>query len=165
MDGAGDDLPLPVEMSLFANTACSFYQRVLGFERQDKPGKPTSLRFGSCKSNVYQVDRTFEPKAYAPTLGAADFCLITTESIEKVVSHLRSMDVAIEEGPVKRNGAQGEMTSVYIRDPDQNLVEISYYLEQTDRFSAIATDRPEKRVLRSTVERTSETSFPFAKPS
>jgi catechol 2,3-dioxygenase-like lactoylglutathione lyase family enzyme len=107
---------------------CSFYERVLGFERRDKPGKPTALSFGSCKINIHEIDHTFEPKAHAPTLGSGDFCLITDGAIESVVAHLHSLVVPIEEGPVKRNGAQGEMMSVYFRDPDQNLVEVSQYL-------------------------------------
>jgi catechol 2,3-dioxygenase-like lactoylglutathione lyase family enzyme len=107
---------------------CSFYQRVLRFERKDTPGEPTSLSFGSCKLNVHEVRHTFEPKARVPTSGAGDFCLITMEPMEKVIGHLRSEGVAIEEGPVKRNGAQGKMMSVYFRDPDENLVEVSRYV-------------------------------------
>jgi catechol 2,3-dioxygenase-like lactoylglutathione lyase family enzyme len=107
---------------------CSFYKRVLHFQRTDAPGKPTSLNFGSCKLNIHEVSHTFEPKAHAPTPGSGDFCLITTQPMEKVLGHLRSEGVAIEEGPVKRNGAQGEMVSVYFRDPDENLVEVSCYL-------------------------------------
>jgi catechol 2,3-dioxygenase-like lactoylglutathione lyase family enzyme len=98
------------------------------FQRTDAPGKPTSLSFGSCKLNVHEVSHTFEPKAHAPTPGSGDFCLITTEPMETVLDHLHSEGVTIEEGPVKRNGAQGEMVSVYFRDPDKNLVEVSCYL-------------------------------------
>jgi catechol 2,3-dioxygenase-like lactoylglutathione lyase family enzyme len=108
--------------------ACLFYQRVLRFERKDVPGKPTSLRFGSCKLNVHEVGHTFEPKAHIPTPGSGDFCLITSESMEKLSDHLRSEGVTLEEGPIKRNGARGEMMSVYFRDPDQNLIEVSRYL-------------------------------------
>jgi catechol 2,3-dioxygenase-like lactoylglutathione lyase family enzyme len=107
---------------------CSFYERVLGFERKDTPDKPTALSFGSCKINVHEVDHTFEPKAHAPTSGSGDFCLITSEPIEAILDHLRQIGVPLEEGPIKRNGAQGEMLSVYVRDPDQNLIEISRYL-------------------------------------
>jgi catechol 2,3-dioxygenase-like lactoylglutathione lyase family enzyme len=107
---------------------CSFYERVLGFERKDRPGKPTALSFGSCKINVHEIDHTFEPKAHAPTPGSGDFCLITDESIEALLDQLRSLRVPIEEGPIKRIGAQGEMVSVYFRDPDRNLVEVSHYL-------------------------------------
>jgi catechol 2,3-dioxygenase-like lactoylglutathione lyase family enzyme len=107
---------------------CSFYQRLLGFQRKDIPGKPTALIFGSCKINVHEVDHTFEPKAHAPTPGSSDFCLITDEPLEIVISHLRDAGVAVEKGPIERNGAQGKMISIYFRDPDQNLVEISRYL-------------------------------------
>ncbi len=106
---------------------CSFYERVLHFKREDLPGKPTALSFGSCKINVHQIDHTFEPKASTPTPGAGDYCLITTEPLETIVAHLQSKYVPIEEGPVKRQGAQGEMMSVYFRDPDKNLVEVSKY--------------------------------------
>jgi catechol 2,3-dioxygenase-like lactoylglutathione lyase family enzyme len=108
--------------------SCSFYERVLRFQRKDTPGKPTALSFGTCKLNIHEVGHTFEPKARVPTAGSGDFCLITTESIESVLDHLRSENVPVEEGPVKRDGAQGEMMSVYFRDPDHNLVEISRYL-------------------------------------
>jgi len=107
---------------------CSFYERVLRFERKDMPGKPSSLSFGSCKLNVHEIGQTFEPKAHAPTPGSGDFCFITTEPLEDVLKHLHAEGVTLEEGPIKRSGAQGEMISVYFRDPDQNLVEISRYL-------------------------------------
>jgi catechol 2,3-dioxygenase-like lactoylglutathione lyase family enzyme len=107
---------------------CSFYQRALRFQRKDTPGRPTSLSFGSCKLNVHEIGHTFEPKAHVPTSGSSDFCLITNEPMEKVLDNLYSVGVAIEEGPVKRNGALGEMLSVYFRDPDQNLIEVSRYL-------------------------------------
>jgi catechol 2,3-dioxygenase-like lactoylglutathione lyase family enzyme len=107
---------------------CSFYQRVLHFQRKDTPGQPTSLHFGSCKVNVHEIDHTFEPKAHLPTPGSGDFCLITLEPIDRVLDHLHVQGVFVEEGPVKRNGARGEMMSVYFRDPDLNLVEISHYL-------------------------------------
>lgn len=106
---------------------CSFYQRILGFERKDVPGRPTSLSFGNCKLSVHEVGRTFEPKAYAPTPGSADFCLVTKEDLGSIIKRLRAEQVPVEEGPVKRNGARGEMMSIYFRDPDQNLIEISQY--------------------------------------
>ena len=79
--------------------------------------------------NLHEAGHTFEPKARTATPGAGDFCLITTRSIDEVVAHLKACNVAIELGPVPRNGAKGPMTSVYFRDPDQNLVEISRYPE------------------------------------
>lgn len=109
------------------DAACDFYQRVLGFERQSPDGKPTSLSFGRQKINIHQADRTFDPKALRPTPGAADFCLVTSNPIDVVVAHLARHGVAIESGPVDRNGAVGAMVSVYFRDPDGNLIEISRY--------------------------------------
>jgi hypothetical protein len=68
---------------------CLFYERVLQFERKDTPGEPTSLSSGSCKLNVHEVSHTFEAKAYAPTPGSGDFCLITTEQIDYVLKRLQ----------------------------------------------------------------------------
>ena len=109
------------------DVSCRFYEQVLGFERVDTPGKPTAVRFGNQKINLHEVGRTFEPKAQTALQGAGDFCLITTRPIEEVVAHLKACNVTIELGPVPRNGAKGPMTSVYFRDPDQNLVEVSRY--------------------------------------
>jgi catechol 2,3-dioxygenase-like lactoylglutathione lyase family enzyme len=106
---------------------CRFYERVLHFERLDVPGKPTALRFGNQKINVHEVDHTFEPKAARPTPGAADFCLVTNQPLEEVFAHLNACGVQVELGPVVRNGASGPMQSVYFRDPDANLVEVSHY--------------------------------------
>ena len=106
---------------------CDFYQRVLGMERVDTPGRPTALAFGRQKINVHEAGRTFEPKAQAPTPGAGDFCLVTTRPIAEVQAHLEACGVAIEVGPVTRQGALGPMTSLYFRDPDGNLVEVSEY--------------------------------------
>lgn len=107
----------------------TFYERVLGFARLLEPDRPAALLFGRQKINVHQVERTFEPKALRPTSGSADFCLVTTWTIERIVRQLEREGVAIELGPVKRTGAVGEMMSVYFRDPDQNLIEVSSYDE------------------------------------
>jgi catechol 2,3-dioxygenase-like lactoylglutathione lyase family enzyme len=104
-----------------------FYERVLGFTREVRPGLPAALRFGRQKINVHEAGRTFEPKAVSPTPGAGDFCLVTLQPIEAVVAHLGACGVAVELGPVPRHGAEGPMTSVYFRDPDGNLVEVSRY--------------------------------------
>ena len=106
---------------------CAFYERVLGFHRVDASNRPTELHFGPHKINVHEVTRTFEPKAQAPTPGAADFCLITDRPLMEVRVHLDACGVAVELGPVTRIGAQGEMTSLYFRDPDGNLIEVSSY--------------------------------------
>ena len=104
-----------------------FYERVLGFRRDIRPGAPASLMFGRQKINVHQADHTFEPKAARPTPGAADFCLVTARPIEEVMARLEACGVAAEAGPVARRGAEGAMVSVYFRDPDANLIEVSRY--------------------------------------
>ena len=109
--------------------SCDFYERVLGMRRLVEPGRPTALRFGTQKINLHEVGRTFEPKALSPTPGSGDFCLVTLRPIEEVVRRLADCGVALELGPVQRTGARGPMTSVYFRDPDQNLVEVSRYPE------------------------------------
>lgn len=106
---------------------CAFYERVLGFRRIDAAGLPTALAFGKQKINVHEAGHTFEPKARAPTPGSADFCLITDRPLDRLRAHLEACDVAVEIGPVARQGAQGAMISVYFRDPDGNLVEVSEY--------------------------------------
>jgi catechol 2,3-dioxygenase-like lactoylglutathione lyase family enzyme len=109
------------------DATCAFYQRVLGFERIDTPGRPTALAFGSQKINVHELNRTFEPKAKLPTPGSADFCLVTDRRLDEIRAHIEANGVVVELGPVERVGARGSMLSVYFRDPDGNLVEVSEY--------------------------------------
>ena len=106
---------------------CAFYERVLGFKRVDAAGLPTALMFGPQKIHLHEAGRTFEPKAKAPTPGSADFCLITDQPLDAFRAHLTTCGVDIEIGPVARQGAQGSMISIYFRDPDGNLVEVSEY--------------------------------------
>lgn len=108
-------------------TTLDFYERVLGMRRSLVAGRPASLLFGNQKINVHQRDKTFEPKAAAPTSGSGDFCLVTDWSIESVLAQLTAAGIQPELGPVARNGAHGPMTSIYFRDPDGNLVEVSRY--------------------------------------
>ena len=90
-------------------------------------GERKALRFGEQKINLPQVAKEFEPKALHPTPGSGDLCFITKAPLEEVISHLHASNNAIELGPVARDGALGEMLSIYIRDPDLNLIEISNY--------------------------------------
>src|SRR5882757_7390965 len=108
---------------------CAFYQRVLGLKRLDEPERPTALLFGSQKINLHEVGRTFEPKARTPTPGSGDFCLVAARPLAEICASLEANGVAIEVGPVERTGARGTMMSVYFRDPDGNLVEVSEYPE------------------------------------
>lgn len=106
---------------------CEFYQRVLGMEVVTFGEGRKALHFGQQKFNLHEAGNEFEPKARTPQPGSADLCLITEVPIVEVVEHLERCGVPIEEGPVKRTGATGPITSVYIRDPDGNLIEIANY--------------------------------------
>ncbi|MEM8535235.1 MAG: VOC family protein [Chloroflexota bacterium] len=108
---------------------CDFYQQVLGMQVETFADGRTALHFDLQKINLHQAGYQFAPKAHSPVPGSADFCLITVDPLEQVIAHLRACDVAIEEGPVRRTGAQGTIASIYLRDPDGNLVEIAVYLE------------------------------------
>jgi catechol 2,3-dioxygenase-like lactoylglutathione lyase family enzyme len=107
---------------------CAFYSRVLGMEVEEFEGR-WALKFGRQKINLHEAGKEFEPKAKEPTPGSADFCLITEVPLEHVVEHLASCGVELVEGPVARTGAVGRIESVYFRDPDANLVEVSNYQE------------------------------------
>lgn len=109
-------------------TSVSFYTSVLGMTEITFGDGRKALVFGSSKINLHQAGHEFEPKAAAPTPGSADLCLITEDDLDSVQAQLAAAGVAVEVGPVKRTGALGEIISVYIRDPDQNLIELSNYL-------------------------------------
>jgi len=104
---------------------CDFYTRALGMQVEIFGQGRTALRFGGQKINLHQAGREFEPKALRPIPGSGDLCFIAATPLEQVVAHLERLGVAIEEGPVPRTGATGPIRSVYLRDPDQNLIEIS----------------------------------------
>jgi catechol 2,3-dioxygenase-like lactoylglutathione lyase family enzyme len=105
----------------------AFYTSALGMDLV-MFGDRKALRFGEQKINLHQVGKEFEPKAVRPTPGSGDLCFITKAPIEDVIAHLNASNCVIELGPVARDGALGEMISIYIRDPDLNLIEISNYL-------------------------------------
>lgn len=105
----------------------AFYQRVLGMEPITFAGGRRGLAFGRQKLNLHQAGREFEPKALKPTPGSIDLCFATETPLEEVVAHLKTCGVVIAEGPVQKTGALGPMMSVYFRDPDGNLVEVSNY--------------------------------------
>lgn len=107
---------------------CAFYSRVLGMEVVAFGENRRALTFGSQKFNLHEQGNEFEPKAKTPMPGAIDICLITGDPIEDVVAHLERASVTIERGPVERAGATGPIVSVYFRDPDGNLIEVSRYL-------------------------------------
>jgi catechol 2,3-dioxygenase-like lactoylglutathione lyase family enzyme len=109
--------------------AIAFYVDVLGMVEVTFGSGRKALTFGSSKINLHQRGREFEPKAASPTPGSADLCLIADDPLEEVLAELAAHGVAIEEGPVTRTGATGPIRSVYVRDPDRNLIELSNYLD------------------------------------
>jgi catechol 2,3-dioxygenase-like lactoylglutathione lyase family enzyme len=115
---------------------CEFYSRVLGMQVQQFESMGTkriALAFGSQKINLHPADAVPDPNVLKPTPGSADFCLICTTPIVELEAHLARECVAIILGPVIRTGALGKMQSVYFRDPDLNLVEVSNYLPTNHR--------------------------------
>jgi catechol 2,3-dioxygenase-like lactoylglutathione lyase family enzyme len=105
----------------------AFYTSAVGMELVTFDGRK-ALRFGEQKINLHQAGNEFEPKAAHPTPGSADLCFITKTSLEDVISHLISKGYVIELGPVERTGAVGRMHSLYLHDPDSNVIEISNYV-------------------------------------
>ena len=105
-----------------------FYQRVLGMRAVTFKGGRRALAFGRSKINLHQAGHEFEPKAAHPAPGTADLCFVVVDPIDEVQAELRTFGVEIEEGPVERTGATGPIRSIYLRDPDQNLIELSNYL-------------------------------------
>jgi len=111
----------------------SFYEKVLGMEVVQFGGGRYALQFGRQKINLHESGHEFEPKADTPFPGSADLCFIADTPLDAVIRHLESCGIAIEEGPVARTGAMGIIRSVYVRDPDRNLIEISNY----DRYEKV----------------------------
>jgi catechol 2,3-dioxygenase-like lactoylglutathione lyase family enzyme len=107
--------------------SCDFYSNVLGLEIISFGGDRKALRIGNQKINLHQGGEEITPCAKHPTPGSADLCFITPLSINDFKNYLADNSVAVELGPVTRNGTMGEMTSLYLRDPDHNLIEISQY--------------------------------------
>jgi catechol 2,3-dioxygenase-like lactoylglutathione lyase family enzyme len=109
-----------------------WYELVMGFEREffvGPEGQPRhALRFGQFKINLQDKATETPTKARVPTIGSGDFCLIASGPLDDFISHLQNIGVAIDVGPVPRRGALGPIRSVYLRDPDDNLVEVAEYL-------------------------------------
>lgn len=106
----------------------AFYQSVLGMKKVIFGNGRVALIFGDQKINLHQAGAEFEPKAALATPGSADLCFVVSHNIEAVLTHLNTLQIDIIEGPVLRTGATGRINSVYIRDPDLNLLELSEYL-------------------------------------
>ncbi|HEV8438364.1 MAG TPA: VOC family protein [Methylomirabilota bacterium] len=108
---------------------CAFYSRVLGMKSVTFGNGRRALHFGQQKINLHPIDNDIALKAARPLPGSADLCFITPLPLERVIAHVRACGVEVIDGPGARAGALGPITSIYFRDPDGNLVEVSNYPE------------------------------------
>jgi catechol 2,3-dioxygenase-like lactoylglutathione lyase family enzyme len=116
--------------------SCAFYTKIMGMKAVAFQGGRKAVVFGNQKINFHESGKEFDPKALRPTSGSADLCFVAREPLTKIMSHLGDCGVKIIEGPVERTGAMGPLTSIYIRDPDQNLIEIAVYNQETRKKKA-----------------------------
>lgn len=114
------------------DVSVAFYQK-LGMKKQLFLGGRVALQFGQQKINLHQLGKEFEPKAKQVQAGSADLCFIVSEPLEQVLSYLKEQNLSIEAGIVERTGAVGKIHSVYLRDPDGNLIELSNYQENIEK--------------------------------
>jgi catechol 2,3-dioxygenase-like lactoylglutathione lyase family enzyme len=105
--------------------AVDFYTRALGMQEVTFGGGRKALAFGTQKINLHLAGREFEPKAQQPTPGSADLCFLTDTPVEQYAAQLAALGIAVIEGPVARTGAVEPLLSIYVRDPDMNLIEIA----------------------------------------
>jgi len=110
------------------DATCAFYGKALGMKVVTFGEGRKALAFGSQKINLHQQGKEIDPKAHRPMPGSGDICLVTSVPLADVMAHLKACGVALIDGPVRRTGAVGTLLSVYFRDPDLNLIEVSNYL-------------------------------------
>lgn len=106
-----------------------FYDEALGMTSEvffpEDGSRRVALMFGRQKINLHAAGAEFEPKARKPVPGSADLCFLSATPLDDWQSHLRALNVPVEAGPLRRTGAAGPLISIYIRDPDGNLIELS----------------------------------------
>jgi len=107
------------------NRTVRFYVDILGMREESFGANRWALIFGRQKINLHQHGAEYEPKAHTPTPGSADLCFLTSTPVAQVIAELKTKSVTIESGPVDRIGASGKLRSIYLRDPDRNLIEIA----------------------------------------
>lgn len=123
-----DHLVLTVEN---VEATCAFYGDVLGATVSSfGPENRTAVQFGEQKINLHEAGTEFDPHARAPTPGSGDLCLVSELAVEEILKDLDKHGAETVEGPVKKHGARGPMQSVYVRDPDGNLVELASYTQR-----------------------------------
>ena len=112
------------------NKSVHFYSNILGMELQEflsstDNTKRKSLKFGRQKINLHEVSKPFKPHANKPLPGTMDICFLSEINVDDWIKIFNKFDIKIEEGPVQKTGANGPIRSIYVRDPDKNLIEIS----------------------------------------
>jgi len=105
----------------------AFYTDVLGMRAETFEDGRFALHFGSQKFNLHEAGHEFEPKAARPAPGTVDICLVSSTPLDEVIAALGAHGVPIIKGPGPQTGARGEIRSVYLRDPDDNLIELANY--------------------------------------
>ncbi|MDH3669152.1 MAG: VOC family protein [Paracoccaceae bacterium] len=103
----------------------AFYQRALGMEAETFGAGRRALKFGDQKINLHQTGAELKPNARVATAGSGDFCLLSDVPVTEITDHLAAEGIDVFEGPVPRTGATGPLSSIYFRDPDGNLIEVS----------------------------------------
>lgn len=118
-----------------------FYSSVMGMEVVTFSENRKALQFGQQKINLHEHGKEFEPKAQNPLPSSADLCFITKQPLEEIIDHLSQCGVTVIEGPINRTGAIDRIISIYLRDPDSNLIEVANYLDPISRESACLQKR------------------------
>jgi len=110
------------------NKTVDFYTNVLGMKKEIFKGSRIALKYANCKINLHKLGEEFEPKAFNIKEGSADLCFIINTPIVEAKEYIESLGLKIEEGIIERTGAKGTIQSIYLRDPDKNLIELSNYI-------------------------------------